>query len=763
MGSTDMWKRFREKVFPRHAGILASILGIEAPAEGEAGEASRRLGRARLGDVPVQVDWASLGDEARLDERLDYDLEMLARGLEGVDRRSVFVPESDKLDPEALRAGIRRIRIRRVHRPRECRLVVADGTLHVDFRFEGTGPFGAREVEALLLDREGEIVRRWVEPADARLSEEFDEVRRNRLPAKVRRLHLALRKEVPLRVDWASLSGAPDAPSRFLHMLGRTADALRILAREAPGTVVGPESVHRRAEDLARERARLVREAVRSVSVRGGMMAEGPAVVLAEGGLEVLVYQDVEWVPPGTEGPPRPVKWFHKLPGCHSSAIEELIEATLDLEVGPLLERIRQEDFPKAKAYLHRKLDECIGEAPGLRLRDRLALRKRLAAGPPDLEVDWESLLSPPEVRDRLAAIRKLETGPYNYNCDYGELFRCLMFALDDAFARSSGFPAAFLERVRTIRFEQVNDPEAREVLGRGGTILIRQRLFGIGGMFGDPEDLATRLIAAVEGMAPDEGAAPGGGLSRAISRLANTLGSNVEIVFPADLESACKRAGTDPAASVLAPLTGAFALLLEKPGYAETLRRILLDIRFEAVGSPDEKGLALQGATLLCRICPEAGAAGRLSGDELVWSLDRALALTVRSQIREIEREEHQSWERMLAERFGRELPIEVDWETFLADPADGGGSLYPLNVKEAGVMRLVYALNRWMDEDEDFREKAAALLRGLLVTSVPDPDLRDVVLDGSVVVYRCHADTSYRGFLTIDEIQMRLGELIS
>jgi hypothetical protein len=115
-----------------------------------------------------------------------------------------------------------------------------------------------------------------------------------------------------------------------------------------------------------------------------------------------------------------------------------------------------------------------------------------------------------------------------------------------------------------------------------------------------------------------------------------------------------------------------------------------------------------------------------------------------------------------MLRERFHRELPVEVDWETFLAHPELGRNRLYPLHVVRSGVMRLIYALTGWMDQDEDFRERAGDRIEGLLVTSAPDADPAAVELEGSVVVYRCHAAMDLSGFLTIDELQMRLGELI-
>src|SRR5262245_61289983 len=105
-----IWSDYKEKRFPRMASILCRAVGH---------------------DIPVDVDWDSVGDGTRdLTERLDYDLEMLARGLEGVDRNNPFKPK-DTTDYNVLAAGIDRIAVEWVPGIAECKLAVENGTLHL--------------------------------------------------------------------------------------------------------------------------------------------------------------------------------------------------------------------------------------------------------------------------------------------------------------------------------------------------------------------------------------------------------------------------------------------------------------------------------------------------------------------------------------------------------------------------------------------------------------------------------------------------------
>jgi hypothetical protein len=152
----------------------------------------------------------------------------------------------------------------------------------------------------------------------------------------------------------------------------------------------------------------------------------------------------------------------------------------------------------------------------------------------------------------------------------------------------------------------------------------------------------------------------------------------------------------------------------------------------------------------------------GCFTGDELVRAIDDAFALRVRANIDRIERENRAFWQRMLRERFDRDIILEVDWFSFLAHPTQGGNRLYPLHVREAGVERLIYALTGWMDDDEKFKQKARNRINRLLIACAPDVSSKELIAEDDTIIYRCHEDMSYHGYFTIDELQQLLYRLL-
>jgi hypothetical protein len=728
MDAHTMWQDFQERTFPRLVGNIQGTIGRE---------------------VPVEVDWESLGDEPGLDESLEYDLNMLVRGLDGVDRFSPWVDERWKTDPSRICEGIERVRIRRVRRPEDCRLVVEGGTLHVDFRWEGTGRFSPREVEALLLNREGEQVSRWVEEPGIPLPARLDEVPRNRLPALLRAFEMAMGRPLPMRLDWPDLDAASDAPSRLVYLLGELASALRELTKVDPGIVPLREDERDRLRRRAEERKQIVLDSVRNLHVRGGRLDRDPVCRVSEGTLELFVFQDEGDEPKGH------LFEFRRFPGCRARQMKEHIESLLDLEIGPLLRQMRDEELPKAQTHLNEHLHEVIGKCSHLGLRDQHGLRKLLNSRPVALEVDWESFTAPERVEDQAAALEKLECGPFFYNREHGELFHVLFHALDEAFQRSPTFPARFLGRVRAIRYEQVSDPSDKELVTDEATLILRQCLYQAGGEISDPTDLAMRLLGAVE-------AIPGETVEAQIRALEELLPGDVAVSVHPSLVKRGPGAEAHLVERVLAPLQGAFRILLDRPGHAKSLRSLLRELWILHAASLKDQGFSVQESALFIRCRPEDGPSAFPAGEELVRALDQALALHVRSEIAEISREQPPFWDRILRERFGQEVPVEVDWASFLTHPEEGGYRLYPLYVAEEGVLRLIYALNRWMDEDETFRAKARDTIRGLRITSAPDVGSRALSLEDGVLVSRCYPDMSLKGYLTMDELQMRLLDLL-
>ncbi len=738
METPDVWQDFRERIFPRLVGNIQGLFGRE---------------------IPVEVDWESLGTEPRLDEALEYDLEMLARGLDAVDRYSPWVDARHKVDPLRIRHGIERVQIRRVRRPEDCRLVVEGGTLQVHFRWEGTGRFSAREVEALLLDREGEGVRRWVEDANGPLPPRLDEVRRNRLPALLRAFEVAMGHPLPVKIEWEGLDTAADAPSRLVHLLGELARALAELVKTDPG--IGPlsEAARDRLLRRAMERRQLVLDAVLSLRVSGGRLGSDPVCTVSEGVLRLFVYQDERDEPAGT------LFEFRKFPGCTGRQLQEQLSSLLDLEIGPLLRQMRDEELPKAAAELNRHLDEIIGKCSFLSLRERHGLRRRLNSDPIALEVDWNSVTALERVEDRRAVLQKLETGPYVYNRDRGELFNPLFYALEEAFCTHRSFPVRFLDRVRAIRYEMVADPSSRELLPRGATVILRQCLLDPGGELSEPTDLAARLVGAVEAMSgeAERGARMGReGIEPHLRGLQDLLPGSVTLTVEPSLLKGGVELQQRLAVRVLGPLRAAIRTLMGRAGHAEVLGSLVGEVRIVDVGPGRDPGFSFEDGLLLVLCHPEDGPFGFLAGEELLNALDRVLALYVRAEINRIERESHDFWERILEERFGHPVPVEVAWESFLGHPDEGGYRLYPLNVAEEGVLRLIHALNRWMEEDRAFRVRARRVIRGLSITSARDLDSVRLTLERGILVSRCFADASHRGFPTADAIQMRLLDLL-
>ena len=739
MASQGMWERFRQRSLERLVYWIRQSIGR---------------------DVPVEIDWDSLGEDPGRDESLEYDLEMLARGLEG-DRPLTGPRDEEKR--ARICEGIERVHVRQVPRREDCRLEVADGTLHVDFCWPQGGRFSPREIEALLLDRGGRRLATWVTPPLAPLPPLLAELWRNRMPGLYAALEDALRRSVPVHVDWPSLAIAPDAAHRLAHMLDALAKALRPLADPDPGMVVGPQQVHERARRKAAERCAAVEENIQTIKVRGASVTEEGVLHIGSGVLELRVFQDEGFEEPTGK---RTVTEIRRFPGCTSQDLETFIEEALDLELAPLLRQVREEDFPKARAYLPKLLRELIADAPG-GVRDRIEMKDFLAEAGIELEMDWVGLISAEDTDDKIKALRTLETGHYNYNCDYGELFCGLMEALQEAAREAPTFVGDFIRRVRKVRYEQVPDPEGKELIADGTTLVLRQCPWRPGGLLGHMDALAQDLIvtvAAMTGIVADVAPQAGEDIVRAhLSSLVEVLGEEFSVSTDQELmadDEAVERLRQ----RVLTPLVGAVRTLLDRRGYAENIRHDLLRVKIRHVASPQERGCLYIGGHLVLSCCPERGAAGCLAGDDLVRAIDDALGLHVRAEIARLERENRASWQRMLRERFDRDVPVEVDWASFLAHPVCGGNRLYPLTVVESCVMRLIYALTGWMDGDAPFKAAARERVQLLRVTCAADVADRALLSDddSGTFTHRCLPDTSLHGCLTIDELQEGLHRLI-
>ena len=128
-----------------------------------------------------------------------------------------------------------------------------------------------------------------------------------------------------------------------------------------------------------------------------------------------------------------------------------------------------------------------------------------------------------------------------------------------------------------------------------------------------------------------------------------------------------------------------------------------------------------------------------------------------VNEEIAQIERENRPFWSRLLREHFGRDVALEVDWDTFITGSKTAGWPLYPLNIQNAGVERLLYAITGLMDHDERFRTAAVDRIESLYVANASDIEGVGLQLRKGRLTYRCFAG-DWNGYYTIDEIQRDL-----
>ena len=197
--------------------------------------------------------------------------------------------------------------------------------------------------------------------------------------------------------------------------------------------------------------------------------------------------------------------------------------------------------------------------------------------------------------------------------------------------------------------------------------------------------------------------------------------------------------------------------------------------IRFEQVSDPVDRELVRENSTLIIRqsllhpggVIPYDKLATKMilalggMSDEQRPEEESAAALRDRAEIADIERSNRSFWTRMLRERFDRDIGVEVNWDAFLADAASSETPLYPLNIQQAGLERLLYALTGWMDDDEAFRAEAIERIDSLYVTSARGMQDKGITLKDGQITYRCYAG-DWAGYYSIDEIQQQLGRLI-
>jgi hypothetical protein len=133
-----------------------------------------------------------------------------------------------------------------------------------------------------------------------------------------------------------------------------------------------------------------------------------------------------------------------------------------------------------------------------------------------------------------------------------------------------------------------------------------------------------------------------------------------------------------------------------------------------------------------------------------------------VNEQIAGIERENRAFWLRLLRERFDRDVTLEVDWEAFERDSSGAGWPLYPLNIQQAGIERLLYALSGLMDKNEKFRVAAKSSINSIQVTSARDIRAVKLSYQKGRITYCCFAG-DWNGYFTIEQMQQYLHDSVA
>jgi uncharacterized protein YqcC (DUF446 family) len=580
----------------------------------------------------------------------------------------------------------------------------------------------------------------------------------NTVPDFAGKLEEALGSALNVSLDWSSLDGIPEPRQRIPGVLSALAEAIRTIASPETSRVIAPVQDPSRAPRLVAERRGFLLERINTVKVRGGIHPEDPVLQIIGRTLVVSVPRTEQAPTPETKsGEVIGESW--SFPGCGAQDFCSWFETSLDLGVMALLRKVQHVDFPRAQYYFQELLESLI-HAISLGEDRRSAMRERLASDGVKLVVDWQSFTSLENQQDKLAALGQFETGVYNYN-RYGDVFTSLFYALREKSRLNPEFLWRFLQHVRVVRFQQSQRAGA-ELFSTGSTLVVSQ---GMHDFSSSEEALLDILDAVVFAMLPssiEKAIAEGHAVEVRRRQLEEILDKPLVLeVGPVFAEPGA--AYTFLSRRVLALLVGVIQGLVDRPEYASLIRNDLESIRIEPVASPVKPGCAFEKGALTIRWRLKREGFDLLEPGELARFIDDAMLLLARSRIAEVERDERGYWEGLLREAFGREVGLDVDWDSFLAHPIGGGNLLNPLNLGQSGVRDLIRALTGPMKKDQRFRQGAQNRIRALRVTAAEEASAKDLFLDGDALVYRCYADATFSGYLGQNEIEKRLFRLLA
>ncbi|MEX2213604.1 MAG: hypothetical protein WD768_05725 [Phycisphaeraceae bacterium] len=538
-------------------------------------------------------------------------------------------------------------------------------------------------------------------------------------PDEIAKINNVLGKEINVVVDWPTFGGDWDAAGKLGRRgLDTVRSAICLLSSET--------------ELLA-----LLAPQLNAVRFRFVYYPEDKSCVLENGALEIALN------PSHADG----VFEFGE--------IQRAIREGVDMERGPALAHLINEFMPElnkgVKSATRVKVDHQVIVATFMDMPDRTAAVQAMA----DLEhvalLNWIPIMA--QVHEKVA----------------------------------------LYDRVWTVHFEHVPHAWQRVVFADGNLLVYRVNLTeGDGYYYSDElEQILTGVIAGMpvsESPFRDDIVPPAdlpaeslvsyyvqNFAPRIAGRISEVLGKNIE--YDGDWPEFAADAASARGLTIwsMHRVLGAVALWCGDEKQKAALEAALDGIMIRYVSSPQEKALAFAGGTLSLSIHPGAGEAGAFYEHEIAGLFKSSLNLEA-DQYTSDARQEAETWQKQMLEEVKVPIRFEIDYAGFLGNPETAGFGRHIL--REHGIDAIFYALMRIARAEGDKRrpnlEKRAKVfvehlqrrVRTLRLTPVSTPEGKIVTADPSepgVIEYRLYTDKGYDGYLTIDDLEDELPDLVA
>jgi hypothetical protein len=339
--------------------------------------------------------------------------------------------------------------------------------------------------------------------------------------------------------------------------------------------------------------------------------------------------------------------------------------------------------------------------------------------------------------------------------------------------------------RLKRLRFVQVDSASKRAIFADGATVVCRVNLRDRAGWYG-VDDLVQILSGVVAGIPeysgdderfspePHPDATAGQILDdyqeRVADRLVERLRGQLQAYVPVNADWSLLRSelGERPDAMRnlyywgLNRIVGGFALLARDELARDILKREHLDVRLKFVDQPELRAATCRLGSLQVALCLSAGEQGCFYEHEIAKALEDGLRIKIRP-IAETLTDQFWSWANRLSEMVGRGIDFQWDLPGFTSHP-DMNRNLFALTLlREQGIDALGYAVHGLIEKNPNFKQQFACRVNMLRVEHAPSPDEKRVVANGSALEYYCYLHEGYDGYLTIQEIQQRLPQIVA